>query len=445
MHLNSRSYNVLSALLLSSFPNLSSCAETVSSSLSRPEIIVAPIQPAKAHLATTALSTPRNRTCHVSSLGSGRDDSPALLAAIKSCNNGGVVQLNETLYTISTALDIKSLQSIDFNISGTIQFSSNITYWTANSFKYVFQNSSSFWQWSGNDINWYGGGTIDGNGQPWWDAFAKDSTLARPILFVMNGVTGGSMSGLKMKSPPNWFNLITGSQDVLISGMTLTAVTSNSNPVKNSDGWDTYLSSHITIQNSTILNTDDCVSFKPNSSSIIVQNLACSGSHGISVGSLGQYVGVTDIVEDVYIYNNTLSNASDAARIKVWAGAVPNSDGSLPYGAGGGSGVVRNITYDKMSVSSVDYAIELTSCYMQTTANCNAYPTKMTIQDVVFKNFVGVASKKHDPKVGTLVCSSATSCINISAQNINVTTPSKKTATWTCTNVNKTLLGINCA
>lgn len=120
------------------------------------------------------------------------------------------------------------------------------------------------------------------------------------------------------------------------------------------DGWDTYLSSHITIQNSTILNTDDCVSFKPNSSSIIVQNLACTGSHGISVGSLGQYVGVTDIVEDIYIYNNTLSKASDAARIKVWAGAVPNSDGSLPYGAGGGNGVVRNITYDKMTVSSVD-------------------------------------------------------------------------------------------
>lgn len=31
----------------------------------------------------------------------------------------------------------------------------------------------------------------------------------------------------------------------------------------------------------------------------------------------------------------------------------------------------------------------------------------MIIQDVVFKNFTGVASTKHDPKVGTLVCSSA--------------------------------------
>ncbi|KAJ8070540.1 hypothetical protein OCU04_000914 [Sclerotinia nivalis] len=444
MHLNSYSYSLLSIFLLSTFPNLSSSAETTSSILSRPKIIISPLQPSKPHLTTTALSAPRTRTCHVSSLGSGRDDSPALLAAIKSCNNGGIVQLNETLYTISTALNIQYLQSIDFNISGTIQFSSNITYWTANSFKYVFQNSSAFWQWGGNDINWYGGGTIDGNGQPWWDAFAKDSSLGRPILFVMNGINGASMSDLKMKSPPNWFNFITGSQDVLISGMDLTAVTSNSHPVKNSDGWDTYLSSHITIQNSTILNTDDCVSFKPNSSSILIQNLACTGSHGISVGSLGQYVGVTDIVEDIYIYNNTLSNASDAARIKVWAGAVPNKDGSLPYGAGGGGGVVKNVTYDGMTVVSDDYSIELTSCYMQTTANCNAYPTKMVIQDVVFKNFVGVASSKHDPKVGTLVCSSASSCINISAQNINITTPSKKKATWTCTNVDKSLLGINC-
>ncbi|QSZ31235.1 hypothetical protein DSL72_000798 [Monilinia vaccinii-corymbosi] len=438
MHIKPGIHALLSVLLLSS------SAEATSLISSPPKIIISPLQPAKPHLTTTTLSTPRNRTCHVSSLGSGLDDSPALLAAIKSCNNGGIVQLNETLYTISTALDIHSLQSIDFNISGTIQFPPNIQYWTANSFKYAFQDSSAFWQWGGNDINWYGGGTIDGNGQPWWDAFAKDKSLGRPILFVMNGVNGGSMSNLNMKSPPDWFNFITGSQDVLVSGMTLTAVTNNSNPVKNSDGWDTYLSSHITIQNSTIINTDDCVSFKPNSSSILVQNLDCTGSHGISVGSLGQYVGVTDIVEDVYIYNNKLSKSSDAARIKVWAGAVPNSDGTLPYGAGGGDGIVRNITYDGMTVVSDDYSIELTSCYMSSTADCNAYPTKMIIQDVVFKNFTGVSSKKHDPKVGSLVCSSAASCINISAQNVNITTPSGKTAKWTCTNMDRALLDINC-
>ncbi len=35
----------------------------------------------------------------------------------------------------------------------------------------------------------------------------------------------------------------------------------------------------------------DCVSFKPNATNIIVQNIHCNGSHGISVGSLGQYPG----------------------------------------------------------------------------------------------------------------------------------------------------------
>lgn len=40
------------------------------------------------------------------------------------------------------------------------------------------------------------------------------------------------------------------------------------------------------------------------------QNLVCNGSHGISVGSLGQYPGTYDIVEDVYVYNISMSNAS---------------------------------------------------------------------------------------------------------------------------------------
>jgi len=59
----------------------------------------------------------------------------------------------------------------------------------------------------------------------------------------------------------------------------------------NSDGWDIYRPSLVAILNSVIINNDDCVSFKPNSTYMDVQNLVCSCSHGISVGSLGQYYG----------------------------------------------------------------------------------------------------------------------------------------------------------
>jgi len=52
------------------------------------------------------------------------------------------------------------------------------------------------------------------------------------------------------------------------------------------------------------------VSFKPNSTDMLVQNMWCNGSHGISVGSLGQYKGEFDIVENIYVFNTSLHNAT---------------------------------------------------------------------------------------------------------------------------------------
>lgn len=119
------------------------------------------------------------------------------------------------------------------------------------------------------------------------------------------------------------------------------------NPAKNLDGWDTYRSDNIIIQNSYLDHDDDCVSFKPNSTNIIVQGLNCNSSHGISVGSLGQYPDQIDIVENIYIYNNTLSNSVNGARIKVW----PNTDVQHKPGipGGGGAGRVRNVTYENFN------------------------------------------------------------------------------------------------
>jgi len=78
---------------------------------------------------------------------------------------------------------------------------------------------------------------------------------------------------------------------------------------------------------------DDCVSFKPNSTNILVTNMNCNGSHGISVGSLGQYAGETDIVANVYVRNITMSNAQNGARIKVFGG---NPSPTSTAGGGGG-------------------------------------------------------------------------------------------------------------
>ncbi|CAN9132594.1 unnamed protein product [Alternaria alternata] len=213
--------------------------------------------------------------------------------------------------------------------------------------------------------------------------------------------------------------------------------------IANSDGWDTYRSDRVVIQDSYIINTDDCVSFKPNSTNVVVQGLDCTGSHGMSVGSLGQYANETDIVENLYIYNVSLTNASDSARIKVWPG-IQTSFQTLLNG-GGGLGRVRNVTYDTFRVDNNDRAITITQCYGQKNQTlCSEHPANLTISDITIKNMYGTTSGKEDLEAGTLVCSAPDRCSNIRAENITVQVPSREPPVYECRNVDVNLLDISC-
>ncbi|KAF2656991.1 glycoside hydrolase family 28 protein [Lophiostoma macrostomum CBS 122681] len=386
----------------------------------RPNHAVAPFHSGKAFPA----SSNRTKTCTVKSSGNGTDDSPAILKAIDDCNDGGHVVFGAgEKYTIGTALDLTHLKHIDLDIQGTLQFSNDTTYWQSHSFNQTFQNATTFFQLGGEDVNVYGGGTIDGNGQVWYDLYAANIYVLRPILFGTIGLKGGSISDLNLRYSPQWYNFVANSSDVVFSNITIAGGSVSKNPAKNTDGWDTYRSSNIVIQNSHIDNGDDCVSFKPNSTDIVVQNLVCNGSHGISVGSLGQYLGEVDNVKNVYVYNISMSNASDGARIKVWPGISSALSGDLQ--GGGGLGAVSNITYDTMVLDNVDYAIEITQCYGQKNITlCNEHPANLTISDITIKHFTGTTSDTYDPLIGYLVCSSEKVCSNIEIEDIQVLSPS---------------------
>ncbi|CAE7030548.1 Exopolygalacturonase [Pyrenophora teres f. teres] len=405
----------------------------------RPSHPAHPYHPKK----TCPESPPRSKTCNVQARGNGKDDSKNILKAIKNCNNGGhVVFPKDQHFTIGTALDLTFLNNIDLDIQGTIQFTNDTDYWQANSFKQVFQNATTFFQLGGQDINVYGGGTLDGNGQAWYDLYAKDIYILRPILFGLIGAENAKISDLKFRYSPQWYTLVANSSNVVFSNIDIFGDSTSKNPAKNTDGWDTYRSDSVVIQNSHINNGDDCVSFKPNSTNIIVQNLICNGSHGISVGSLGQYPGEIDLVENIYVYNISMSDASDGARIKVWPGASSALSGDLQ--GGGGGGAVRNITYDGMVIKNVDYAVEITQCYGQKNLTlCNEFPSNLTISDVTIKNFKGTTSKKYDPLVGYVVCSSPSVCSNINIENVNITSPSG-TNLFTCSNVGGIEKQVNC-
>lgn len=70
------------------------------------------------------------------------------------------------------------------------------------------------------------------------------------------------------------------------------------------------------VKDSVIVNSDDCVSFKPNATNMVIKNLDCTGSHGLSVGSLGQYAneGEIDVVRDIVVQDITCKDCQNGAR-----------------------------------------------------------------------------------------------------------------------------------
>jgi galacturan 1,4-alpha-galacturonidase len=146
------------------------------------------------------------------------------------------------------------MQEID--IQGYILFSPNTTYWQANSFPFVFQNVTSFFKLGGDDVNIYGGGTLDGNGQVWYDLFAEDIYTLRPVLIGIDGLHNSILSNLLLRDSPEYYHFVANATNVIFDNINISGRSTSHNPATNTDGWDTYRSSDLVIQNSYINNQD---------------------------------------------------------------------------------------------------------------------------------------------------------------------------------------------
>lgn len=224
---STRSSTALSLLALYA---TSACAATVS------EVFLASIRSARPLAASN--SPARTRTCVVDSHADGRtDDAEYIAAALADCNNGGHVVFPATQsYVINSPLDMTGLARVDIDIQGRIAFTDDIPHWLNNSFDLGFQNATSFFKLGGEDVNVYGGGTIDGQGQAWWDHYPKNKHDRRPVLFATVEMHGGSVSDLSLVNSPFWHNFVGNSSDVVFTDIRIHSVSNNENFEKNTDG-----------------------------------------------------------------------------------------------------------------------------------------------------------------------------------------------------------------
>lgn len=188
---------------------------------------------------------------------------------------------------------------------------------------------------------------------------------------------------------------------------------------------------------------DDCFSPKSNATDLHVDTMYCNGTHGQSMGSIGQYDGEKSFIRDVVVENVWMLNGQHGARLKTWAGQ------------GVGYGFIDNITFRNFWNANNEYSAFLDACYFNVSlttsprertrkkrvwggearkgdinrlrqinsAECAAHPSNVNITNVLFENFTGYTSGKYGRAVARLTCSPNAVCSNIRFSNFDVTSP----------------------
>jgi galacturan 1,4-alpha-galacturonidase len=313
----------------------------------------------------------RQGTCTPTSAGgSSVDDVPAISKALSTCGDGGtiIIPAGQT-FTIRSPLNFSNCHACNFQIDGTLKVSDDLNYWEGKSAFFLVSNvvGATFHSLTGSRL-------IDGSGQKYWDYFASHKTYRRPFLVQVNNSFNTVFTNIKLKNAPMFFIAITdGSSNITFSELDLSAVSTSENPPANTDGIDPGDSSHIIIRNVHIRNGDDCVAFKNGSSNIIVNNITCIGSHGLSIGSLGLKSRGPYIVQNIYVSNATMINCSSATRIKFY-----------PGGPSHGTVLVSNVTYKDITVDNCNYAFQVDNCYESTLNTCKQNPSTASSSIFVF-------------------------------------------------------------
>lgn len=372
----------------------------------------------------------KRASCTPTSYGvASKDDVPAIESAIASCGAGGTIVIPAGKeYMIRSPLSFTGCKACDFQLEGTLKMSDDTSYWNGvNSFISVSGITTAKIR------SVTGSGVIDGNGQPFWDAFAADSSLDRPVLFRVEGKsTGVTVDNIYFKNAASFFITASGSaSNVVFSNLKLYAVSKSANVAHNTDGIDIGPASYVTVKNVTITNDDDCIAFKPGANFVTVDGVTCTGSHGLSVGSLGSGAGSTDTVSNVYVTNAKMYDSAKAAGIKVY-----------PGGSAHGSPVVSNVTWDGVVVSNCDYAFQIQSCYGEDASYCTSYPSTAKITGVTVKNFSGTTSTKYAPNTANVDCPAGGTC-QVTFSNWSVKAGSG-TAKVLCAN-NSGVSGVTCS
>ncbi|KAL1303108.1 hypothetical protein AAFC00_006547 [Neodothiora populina] len=324
---------------------------------------------------------------------------------------------NET-YHIASFMDTTSLAHVDINHKGTFLWSTDIDYWLTHSQPVGYQNQSSAWYFGGHDIRWFGGGvgTLDGNGQVWYDFINGQSNYPRrPHQVTIRNTTDSVIEGLRFVQSQMWTMTVISSENILLQDIYVNSTSNHSISMSNTDGADTVYANNITFRRWIVENGDDAIALKANSTNILIEDCEFYRGVGLAMGSIGQFNNTFETIENVTARNIITHNTDWGAYIKTWTGV---SKGYSPNGGGGGIGYVSNLTFEDFTLDRTRGIFSITQCtnYEGNGGDCDT--SKFNVHDVTIRDWRGTSLTGV---VGQLQCSAASPCYGLDMQDVQIT------------------------
>nr|ADU33342.1 endopolygalacturonase [Gastrophysa viridula] len=220
------------------------------------------------------------------------------------------------------------------------------------------------------------GGTnhlIHGQGEKYWDGRGGGG-VQKPQRVMSINVQGGSFKNINIKNCPMFCVSIIGS-DLTFSGFNI----DNNDGFKgglavNTDAMGFVYSNNILIENSKIINQDDCINVMA-SSNAVIRNVHCWGSHGLSFSS-----GLSKTDENNDIHNVTFQDCSIGGSLNgIHILTMPS----------GGKGKISQVTYRNIQIIDVTQrAIEFRQDYLD-----NGHPkNNIVIDGLTLDNIYGTVT-----------------------------------------------------
>lgn len=202
------------------------------------------------------------------------------------------------------------------------------------------------------DVRISGEGTIDGQGQPWWQAFraakATGAGLPRPQLIWLFQCERVELDGITTINPPNTHCSIRDSKEITIHHVTMTAPDDS----PNTDALNLNSDQNVLITNCNISTGDDNIVVlgsgnndpaNPKSRNITIRDCKLGFGHGLSIGSY-----TSGGVQNVRAENISFDGTTACIRMKSWRDR---------------GGLVKNISYKNFTMNNVRYPIYISSYY----------------------------------------------------------------------------------